>query len=740
MIRKHLSLAAAAIVAGAMILSCGKDKPAPTPTTPDEPGTVTTVEVESLKLDLEGNSISIAENAGQQYIDVIMEPKTALVEDCLRASVENEDIIKCSLYEHSIGITPKKIGSTKLTLRPKSGPVDPVTLTVTVTEKPAKPVSITIAKSGSGFADGNLMLTVDDTYTLSATTKDDKGGNSLEAKVWTVTNGDDVVSVDETSGKVKALKEGVATISVHPVSDESIKDEVPVSVTGIASVKIDRTGDHFVSGDSFTALAGESFTLSAKVLNGRGETVNRTILWKASGNGTIDQSGKVTIPSGATGTLTVEASAKDYSTAKSDKITVKITPEPTSISVNGLTEGTRYKKGNNFSFVVKVLPEGASQEIDAQLYYTTGGTTTAKSTKATVTVSDNASGGKRVSVSVSDSHYYPNFIRLSPKAKPSLQIDTPSFILDTYDKNDVKTGDYVYYNGNTSSPQFRAVDGGLRYLNPDNTTSYRWDTGNKPFAPVSPGSGWKLVGAVVREDLPEDNDFLQCSLLGQCKDGANATGLYEYRNVRKNTLAGFVGHSGVHALVICLKDSEDAYYTLWGNKLQVKESNWSELCEYVTQCTRQGEGNLYLYQLPDVVSLCATDKNYPYSGLLPSLLLRFYNVHLNDSDNAYSVQPITSVYSIFQHEKDVAVPGIESGKCTGWFLPGNSEMNTLYSFKPILQAVLGEAGGSSAYQSYWIASESGKELAHYFNTGGHRSSLTKNASFNKCHIRPVMYI
>ena len=728
MIRKHLSLTAAAIVAGAMILSCGKDKPAPTPTTPDEPGTVTTVEVESLKLDLEGNSISIAENAGQQYIDVIMEPKTALVEDCLRASVENEDIIKCSLYEHSIGITPKKIGSTKLTLRPKSGPVDPVTLTVTVTEKPAKPVSITIAKSGSGFADGNLMLTVDDTYTLSATTKDDKGGNSLEAKVWTVTNGDDVVSVDETSGKVTALKEGVATISVHPVSDESIKDEVPVSVTGIASVKIDRSGEAFVSGNTFNVTAGGTIKFSASVKNGRGETVSRDLTWAIeSGSGaSIDQNGLFTAANSANGQIQVSASVKKYPSIK-DVVTVGVVPIPTGIEITGWNSDTEInlKEGESTTFTVKVIPANAAQTVNIKFQDTANYNMSSHFDVSEQTVS----GGKKFTVRGLTQTYRKVVMTVSPKSNDKIT-ESRTLTVDLYYSSDVKSGDYIYYNGNASAPAFKSVDCGLRF---QDGSSLRWKSGQ----PESPStlSGWTLVGVLVTTDLPSDDDFLGLSKLNDCTDGTKATGLYEYRNFRKSSLIGLSNKSGVHGLVISGVDSEDVTW----NGTKTATMNWQRSrTELIANTTDKG-GGLYQYQLRGKIALSSDEAAASYGtfvsyGLLSHLLLDFYNKHLNNKD--YTVEPVNYVESL--HQNKFPIPDINSGKCTGWFVPGEAEWklykNNINTVKPVISSY---SQFSKTFFAYWTTMEMNADKAYYFSTG---NNLLTTVKATDAHVRPMFYL
>lgn len=679
-------------------------------------------------------NFSMAENSSGTYIPVTLTPSGASVSKDVKITLSKEGIINVNADANGIGVVPVAQGSTTIKLGPNRGPAAEVSIKVTITEKPAEPVSISITKTGTKFSGGKLLLTVDESFSLSAIAKDDKGGSTTVDLTWEVVSGSSAIELD-SKGKVTAKAGGTAVVKVSPASKPSISDQLTIEVASVNQIKIDRSGTYFVSGNTFKLPAGSSFTLSATVLNSRGETVQREFSWSASGSAaSITSDGKVSASSTASGTSVITAALKSDASVK-DQVSVQVVPNPTGVSLSGLTAGGEYhlKKGASLSFNASVLPADAIQDLVVHIgqSYTDEGSSKVQVTKS----------GTKYTIKALEDNEKSYTIYVYPKDNTSLR-KSATLWLDTFAETDVKPGDWVYYNGNSSNPQFRSTDGGLRYYN-SSSIPVKYTIPEAKAAQTI--SGWSVIGVVVTNDLENGEDFLGCSLLKNGRNGASATGLYEYNTLRIKNFAGLTNSTGTHALVVSAWDSNDVSYTIMGQSIKKATFKWSDKTELIAQTDDKKDG-LYQYQLKNVLALSEYEANQGYGrfiepGFVSHLSLKFYNDHLNNTD--YTVNPVSWVEVFMSAAHPVAGPS--TGKTTGWFAPGMYELDQFgYNFK-ILSKILQEGSGMSASaRSYWTVMEYDKSFAYYGYKGTDKffySSLMKACSdTDKKYTRAFLYL
>lgn len=190
----------------------------------------------------------------------------------------------------------------------------------------------------------STSLYIGQTETLTATVSPN---NATNKNVNWSSNNNAVATVD-SSGKITAVSEGTATISVKTIDGNYSKSCTvtikPIAVTGVTLNK-----------SSTSIQVGKYETLTATV-SPSGAT-HKDVTWSSDNNSvaTVDQNGKVTAVSVGNATITVTTTDGNYT----DRCNVTVTPVlVTSVSVKG--NKSSMSVGETFKFNVSVTPSSAT--------------------------------------------------------------------------------------------------------------------------------------------------------------------------------------------------------------------------------------------------------------------------------------------------------------------------------------------------------------------------------------------
>ncbi len=527
---------------------------------------------------------------------------------------------------------------------------------------------------------------------------------------------------------------GTATVKIAPKSTmgsrlicKVVVTEKPAEPVSVAIVKVD---DAFADG-KLHLKEGDSFQLEAVVMNDKESvSLDFPVKWSVvSGSDyiSVDENGLLTTKALDKGSVAASVLAEvDGYPSLTDILTVEIQSAPTGISLSGASvlnpDGEIILKvGKTATLTVGAEPAGAYNDFEVS---TSRKAITCTYDGKTLTVKGVTSGPNAATVTIRSRH----------DSSVKKTVDVYVF---QYEATDVKSGDYVYYASGTGGG-FISTDCGLRYA--DGASSIYVDSqGKRSSTPQSHLSAWNsyFIGVVVTTDIPKDFD---CSLLSECKDKANATGLYEYRSLKKTDLCGL---SGNHALVLRKAQSSNMI-------------EWQHNNEFIAICTDKKDG-LYQSQLNQYLAFSNEDKKngwrtesggntynhyfdeYSECGLVPYLLLRFYTKHLNNSN--FSVLPTTEI------DAYTDAPKIGDGKgTTGWFLPGEKEWALIKEQVAIVNKSLSKSGAAQLSGIYWSTEECGEYNANGYKVSGNSVSSEKRYKDTRTHtngdayVRAVMYL
>ena len=543
----------------------------------------------------------------------------------------------------------------------------------------------------------------------------------------------------------QAVGKTTLTISPKDYYGDPVTCEIEVTDTPAVpvSVSISKTGTSF-SGSVLQLNEGQSYDLQATVMTDKGTaSLGTKLTWAVtSGNAyiTVSESGRVTAkslsvedPVFATVKVTVQEN-----TALSDVLNVRISPlppEPTNLVLTGLSlNGDNemfLKKGKEDSFTVKVEPEKASQDYEVSITWS--------ETSSAYTYLQCQTSGQEVTLQGKLSNHKQFTVTVKAAANQAIKKSFKVYVCD-YNAGDVKPGDYVFVKDGT----FRKVDCGLRYAYDGQiwTNSYQGDDDKVSGSPKSCpadgyyGTGSVFVGVVVATGLPDEDDFMGCSHLANCRDGSNATGLYEYNTFRKSNFADFWNISAgasYHALVV-KKDQTTSMQ--WQ-----KNTSDGQLSTYTY--TYNGTPKVYQSQLYNIWAFSSDEAVseswvYKQSGFVSHLLLNFYNNHQN-SPGKCEVLPVQTINGYTD------APKISDGKgTTGWFLPGELEWHSINNQIAIVNKSLTKAGSSrgavtlSGY--YWSTMEISATTVYKYqviSSGASKYSANKTDSYAA---RAVLYL
>ena len=568
----------------------------------------------------------------------------------------------------------------------------------------------------------------------------------------------------DTGVSVTPKKIGSTTLTIESLANEDIKATCTVAITAVPaapkSVAVVKTNNHFIDGN-LTLGTGENFQLEAKVTNVENAITSAfKVNWSLlSGADYIDLTSDGKVTAKANGTASVKVEVENYP-AISATLTVKVLKAPTSISFiytgsyspNNNGEIV-LKKGKSTSFMINVQPADAISVVNVSV---------ANSQLISASVS-----GKTVTVTGVGFTTNATTLTISSPYNSSITKNIKFYVFE-YDKNDVKPGDYVYTNGT----QVRSADSGIRHLSP--IVYVDPATGNLTSKPTFPGtslpgySGYNYIGVVAQNFLPDDNDFLGCSYLSECRNKSKAAELYHYavRDYKKSNLGGFANKSDAHGLVIASTERNDAlkwqekteciawsndYKTVDGDKiyqsqlrgiLAFSKEQRDEFANYKEARGYLDSSNNWVYEYDDHGNIIY---DYPYkdcayveSGLIAHLLQIFYNEHLNNSD--YTVKPVSRIHS------STTIPKLYGATTrpatTGWFLPGKLEWDIVHANYAIVNNALSQtnAGKELGNTAYWSTEETGKDDVCIYRPGASSNYRTEVKKTSTAAVRGVFWL
>ena len=225
-----------------------------------------------------------------------------------------------------------------------------VTITAKAGEKSAT-CSVTVSKkvvpvSSVSLSQTSLALVEGDETTLTATVKPDDATDKTVS--WT-SNKTDVVSVDQ-NGKVKALKEGSATITAK-AGDKSATCAVSVSkkVIPVSSVSLDRYSVSLEEGQTTKLIA----TVSPA------DATDKSVKWESSNTGVATVSQDGTVKAIKEGEAKITASAGEKAATCSVSVSKKVIPV-TSVTLN--KSSLNLTKGQTEKLIATVNPSNATDK------------------------------------------------------------------------------------------------------------------------------------------------------------------------------------------------------------------------------------------------------------------------------------------------------------------------------------------------------------------------------------------
>ena len=213
--------------------------------------------------------------------------------------------------------------------------------------------NLNIPATGIAISDSTKELEVGDTAQLTVSTIPT---NATETLTYSWSSSDDKVATVDQTGKVTAVAEGEATITVS-AKDGAFTAECTVTVketVPVESVSLDK--------ETAELEEGQSLTLVATVLPEN--ATNKDVIWSSSDDevATVDETGKVTaVKAGeATITVTTEDGAKTDTCVVTVKEKAPVTVPVESVSLD--KEAAELEEGQSLTLVATVLPENATNK------------------------------------------------------------------------------------------------------------------------------------------------------------------------------------------------------------------------------------------------------------------------------------------------------------------------------------------------------------------------------------------
>ncbi len=298
---------------------------------------------EAYTITLNKTELSLVEAASETLSATVKQGSTTVTSQKL---VWKSDNTKVAKVDSSGKVTAVKEGETTVTVSLEAYPEKTATCTVKVTKELVPVTKITLDKT-------SLTLEVGGSDTIKATVSPD---NATDPSVkWSSSN----TSIAKVSnGKVTAVKEGKATITVEANDGSGVKATCEVTVTAAVIPAESVT----LSASSLELKVGESSSLTATVKPDN--ATDKTVTWSSSNKdvATVDSSGKVTAV--GEGKATITATANDGS-GKSAACTVNVAAAQTNVPVTDVelnkTEATA-AVGDTISLTASLNPANATEQ------------------------------------------------------------------------------------------------------------------------------------------------------------------------------------------------------------------------------------------------------------------------------------------------------------------------------------------------------------------------------------------
>ena len=232
-------------------------------------------------------------------------------------------------------VTAKKAGTTVITAKTSNN--KKASCTINVNSKLVDVNSVYLNRS-------NVSIEVGQSFNLIATINPKNATNqniSFESS-------DSSIAIVEETGKVIAIKEGTAIITVRTANGKEAKCTINVTKKSIYATEVK------LNKSSISIIVGGTYSLTATIVPSN--ATNNNVTWTSSNKSvaTVDSNGKVTAKKEGTATVYAKTSNNKIATCEVKVTTVKIE----SITFN--TSNTILEKGKTKTVKVSIKPNNAS--------------------------------------------------------------------------------------------------------------------------------------------------------------------------------------------------------------------------------------------------------------------------------------------------------------------------------------------------------------------------------------------
>ncbi|MBO4427930.1 MAG: hypothetical protein J5771_05575 [Bacteroidales bacterium] len=550
-----LAIAALAILA----VSCGKDEIATKKEIEKHDPTSISFSKSSLSL-IEGQSETVSIKWSPSYAkEPVLSVTDAKTQTALVISSNDESVAR-AVGTKIVAVSP---GNAVITAKLANDPSVNATCSVEVGEDihASAVESIIVSSSSCTLCDLNSEGTGDDyginvLFSPSERTWDDVTVFADDNRL-TITKGE-----RKSDGRYELRVKIAANTGHYPTDERTAKVTIKAKkgdvskvlsvdirghIYGISIPKLESKTDNMVYMGKVRLVKGKTFDLETEILktgaNAKGTvtyTSNKSDVLSVTSSGVLSVSGtpeggsvqrKVTVScSAAYGVSPIEVPVYTYAVPTSYTITRRVgdnTETYSSGSTVQLFAKTTYRLNITASpstALCDLIIKGSVPSYDGIDYLTEVSVNNDKNT-ATVDFTTSSYGTKTTSNTLALTSWVDN-VTLSWK-----------FYTDVYTADDVKLGDYVYYNKSTDPNYFYRSDGGLRAVGPN----YSWVRQDG----VAPKSTSTLIGFIY--DVEQSYSIKDLKLRG-------------FRNYGTTDWA-YSNHVFVHAAVISAKSPEAGTYT-----------------------------------------------------------------------------------------------------------------------------------------------------------------------------------
>jgi len=496
---KKLFIITMALTIGGLITGCGKDEKSPGSEEGITPSTENDVEITSISVPA---TLSLDSDWTDGVIlPVTLSPSEASIEN-VNAKVDDESVIDVERQQVGFLITPKKIGTAKVTFAPSFGPASAQTCKVSVTEPgvseavsintiKAEKTSVELSDLTANGEGEEILIPV--TLTPSNATYSDlscsSNDNGVTATLYPGSEGSCYVKIAVESNPTHAQTNvRTAKVTLHAKKGGASDAVISVGVRGHAtsfSLGIKNISSENVEDGEIHISKGETVDLKPRFESTGTMKSDVKISYNLPDDLTVDSNilsvSNSFTPTTYKSSITLKASFQSFS----DEVKVHTYSAPTGMKFDDhLSVSGHFKAGTaNYILSITALPETARQGA-AQWYY-------------------KGSNLKNISVTRTNTVLKLEFnAATSTEDSDRIEFTQNSvkynwdFYVDDFVASDPKVGDYVY---RTSSGGLRVSDGGLRALN---SAWFRQESVNPDTK-----SGETLLGVIFDPSIDYDSDI-----------------------------------------------------------------------------------------------------------------------------------------------------------------------------------------------------------------------------------------